>query len=163
MSLWIRSLAGLSFTLLSAVAIACGNGDGGDEDDGDEDGGNEDAGNDDSGDELEPGYTECGGDACTPGTYCDSYSACQTGCTSEANCTDEEACVKGEGSTVGSCVSQSSGPGGNSCERMSSFDGECEAAGLPGAAYRCMAGAPAGNCELHPDQATYPGGYCCES
>ena len=160
MNLWLRSLAGLSFTLLSAAAIACG--DGGGDDDGD--GGGADNADDDSKTELEPGYTECGGDACTPGTYCDSYSACQTGCTSEANCTEEENCVKGEGNAVGSCVSQSSGPGGsNSCDRMGSFDGECEAAGLPTAAYRCMAGAPAGNCQLHPDQATYPGGYCCES
>lgn len=121
--------------------------------------------------QLEPGYTECDGDVCSPGQYCDDFAvaSCETGCTSEANCTEEEDCVKEAGQTIGSCVKASAGGGGapqpNACSRQAAFDGECVAAGLPGAAYRCDGAAmPAGSgCELHPDQATYPGGYCCEA
>ena len=117
------------------------------------------------------GEVSCGSHTCTAGTYCADVTSfggtCATGCTSNNNCANGETCTKTAGSDVGSCISAtapaSTNPGTTGtpgCIAVPEMDSKCAGTGTK--AYRCNPTdkGPSG-CPAHPDQKTYPGGYCC--
>ncbi len=106
------------------------------------------------------GYTQCAGETCNPGTYCDIF--CNPGCASVTNCADGETCEKSGSSKTGTCKATTSVPT-SECSKMPGFDTSCSGAGLPPKAYKCPVGgaAPQTQCVAAPNQKTYPGGWCC--